>query len=109
MAKGFFVTMLPNRRKNMENRQNEVQIKINEESFKGVYSNGAIISHTQNEFILDYLSIFQDKAVLASRVIVSPSHAKRLMKVLQDNIALYEQKFGEIKTDETNNAVKFHS
>jgi hypothetical protein len=32
-----------------------------------------------------------------SRVITSPAHAKRLAAALQDNIAKYEARFGEIK------------
>jgi hypothetical protein len=81
----------------MENKTPEVQIKINEESFKGAYSNAAIISHTQSEFLLDFISVFHGKGLLTSRVIVSPNQAKHVLRALGDNIANYEKNFGEIK------------
>ncbi len=87
----------------MDNKQAEIQIKINEETFKGVYANGSIISHTQSEFIMDFVSIFHNKGILCSRVIVSPQHAKRLQKIINENIAMYEKSFGTIKEAEAVN------
>ena len=37
------------------------------------------------------------KAQVASRVIMAPEHAKRLLLALQDNIQKYESQFGQIK------------
>ncbi len=37
------------------------------------------------------------KPEVKSRVIVTPEHAKRLLATLHENIAKYEQAYGEIK------------
>lgn len=81
----------------MENKNPEVQIKVSEESFKGTYSNATIISHTQSEFLMDFIFVSHGKGILTSRVIVSPNQAKHILRALNDNIALYEKSFGEIK------------
>ena len=81
----------------MEQRNQEIQIKLNEETAKGIYSNATIISHTQTEFLLDFVTIFHGKGVLSSRMILSPNHAKSLLRVLSENVAAFENKFGEIK------------
>ena len=75
----------------------QIPIKLDDASFRGTYANGTIISHTPDEFLIDFVSIFQQKGILSARVIVSPGHAKRLLQVLQDNIAHYERQFGAIK------------
>ncbi|MBI5496130.1 MAG: DUF3467 domain-containing protein [Deltaproteobacteria bacterium] len=64
----------------------------------GVYANLAMVNHNETEFILDFLFVQpqQPRATVRSRVISSPKHTKRLMLALQDNIAKYEQRFGEI-------------
>ncbi|MFH1542365.1 MAG: DUF3467 domain-containing protein [bacterium] len=63
----------------------------------GVYSNLTIISHSDNEFIFDFILAHPPKGKVNARVILSPSHAKRLMTALQNNVALFEKKFGPIK------------
>lgn len=81
----------------MDNKQQNIQIKVSDEVLKGVYSNNVMISHTQSEFLMDFMSIFHPAGVLGARVIISPNHAKRIVKALQNNISMYENKFGEIK------------
>ncbi len=54
------------------------------------------IAHTPEEFVLDFLSIFPPQGSLVSRVILSPSHTKRMSQALQENIAKYEKEFGVI-------------
>ena len=67
---------------------------------KGHYSNMAQISHTQEEFILDFFSITPPVGVLASRVIVSPGHLKRLIAALVENMKNYETNFGTVASTE---------
>jgi hypothetical protein len=80
--------------------QQQVQIKISDETMKGVYSNMAQVSHVQEEFILDFMNVFfsqqPPQGVIASRVIISPAHMKRLAAAMQENIKRYEDKFGVI-------------
>ena len=80
--------------KNMEQKQ--VQIRASEADLKGVYSNVMQISHTQEEFILDFFNIVGESGVLSARVILSPSHLKRMIRALEENLKKYEEKFGPI-------------
>ena len=85
---------------NSEN-QNQLNIELNEEVAAGIYSNLAIITHSNSEFVADFVQIMPGvpKAQVRSRVIMSPENAKRLMRALADNIAKYEQQNGVIKED----------
>ena len=38
------------------------------------------------------------KASVQARIILTPQHAKGLLKALEDNIKKFEDRFGEIKT-----------
>ena len=77
---------------------NQLNIELPEEVAEGVYSNLAIISHSQSEFVIDFIRIVPNlpKAKVKSRVILTPQHARRLMRALQENIQKYEAQFGGI-------------
>ena len=85
-----------------ENDQNQLNIELSEEVADGVYSNLAIITHSNAEFILDFIRMLPGvpKAKVKSRIILTPQHAKRLLMALSDNIVKYEAVNGEIKNDE---------
>lgn len=86
--------------KNNQN-QNQINIELDETVAQGVYSNLAVITHSNTEFIVDFVRIMPGvpKAKVKSRVILTPEHAKRLMLALQDNINKFESMHGKIKTD----------
>ena len=83
----------------MADNKQQLQIEIKPEVAQGVYSNMVLITHSSNEVILDFVSMMpgMPKANVASRVVMVPEHAKRLLFALQDNIAKYEQQFGTIQ------------
>ncbi len=76
-----------------------IQIEVGEKEAEGIYSNFVMIIHSPSEFILDFAKIMPGipKAKVQTRIIMTPSHAKMLLKALKDNIEKFEQKFGEIK------------
>ncbi len=79
----------------------KIEIQLEPELMKGVYANVTNIGHSREEFLIDFLFIQQQPAPfgkLVSRVIIHPSHAKRLMMALQDNIRKYEEQHGVIET-----------
>jgi len=82
-----------------EDKDGQLNIEIDEQTALGVYSNLAVVNHSTSEFVLDFINIMPGiaKAKVRSRIIVTPEHAKRLLRALQDNVAKYEQEFGEIK------------
>jgi hypothetical protein len=75
-----------------------LSIELNEETAEGVYSNLVMISHSPEEFILDFIRVMPGvpKARVKSRVVVTPGHAKRLLAALADNLRRYEAQYGEV-------------
>jgi len=84
----------------IENKK-QLQIEIDDATAQGLYSNLAFITHSEQEFVMDFMfmSPQQQKAKVRSRIITSPKHAKRLMAALMDNIRKYEARFGAIPGD----------
>lgn len=83
---------------NQNPNPNQINIELSEEIADGVYSNLAIITHSQSEFVVDFVRIMPGtpKAKVKSRVLLTPQHAKRLMRALQDNISKFESIHGKI-------------
>ena len=77
----------------------QLNIHVPQELLGGNFANNLIVAHTKDEFVMDFLMNIAPQPSLTSRVIVSPSHMKRVLAALQDNIKKYEEKFGEIKTE----------
>ena len=79
--------------------QQQFNIELSEEIAEGVYSNLVMISHSPEEFILDFIRVMPGvpKARVKSRIIITPQHAKRLLRALADNIEKYEAAHGEIE------------
>jgi hypothetical protein len=77
---------------------NQINIELSEEIAEGVYSNLALIAHSNSEFVIDFIRMMPGlpKAKVKSRIILTPEHAKRLLGALEENIRRYEQHFGEI-------------
>ncbi len=91
---------MPSAEENQPTDKNQgfpVRVEVND--LHGKYTNLARISHTAEEFFVDFFMRLEDQTVLQSRVITSPTHAKKLAMGLATNIELYEKKFGEIKAD----------
>lgn len=84
---------------NQQNQPSQLNIEITEEVAEGNYSNLAIITHSHAEFIVDFINIMPGvaKSKVKSRIILTPMHAKRLMRALAENIDRYEQENGEIR------------
>ncbi len=82
-----------------DENQNQLNIELSEEVAQGTYSNLAIITHSPSEFVVDFIRVVPGvpKAQVKSRIILTPEHAKRLMKALQENILKYESMYGSIQ------------
>lgn len=77
--------------------QQKINIKASDEDLKGRYANNVMVSHTKEEFVLDFMSVLPPGAHLVGRVIVSPGHAKRLHTALSEQITRYENAFGKLE------------
>ena len=83
----------------MEQQPNQpLNIEISEEIAEGTYANLAIITHSNAEFVVDFVQILPGlpQAKVRSRVILTPQHAKRMLSALADNIDRYEKSFGTV-------------
>lgn len=89
--------------------QHQIDIELTEEIAEGIYSNLAIITHSQSEFVIDFVKMMPGipKAKVKSRILLTPQHAKRLVKALADNIATFEQMNGKIKDIESPFPINF--
>ena len=83
----------------MSQKQNQINIELSDEISKGKYANLAMIAHSSSEFVVDFIQMMPgiQKARVKSRVILTPQHAKRLMKALVDNVDKFENQHGQIK------------
>lgn len=82
-----------------KNQQGQINIELDEKVAEGIYSNLAIINHSVSEFVVDFVSIMPGipKNKVKARIILTPQHAKRLLKALGENIKRFENSHGEIK------------
>jgi Protein of unknown function (DUF3467) len=74
----------------------QIQVTIPEQLKGGVYSNNALITHTREEFIMDFMMVAPSTGAVTARVIISPGHMKRMVRAMQENLKKYEDKFGKI-------------
>ena len=82
--------------------QGQINIELDEATAEGFYSNLAIINHSASEFVLDFVCIMPGtpKAKVKSRIVLTPQHAKRLLKAMAENISRFEASHGDIKDTE---------
>ena len=85
-----------------QNPNSQLNIELTEDVADGIYSNLAIITHSNSEFVIDYVRVMPGvpKAKVKARILLTPQHAKRLLGALQDNIQKYEAIHGTIKQTE---------
>jgi hypothetical protein len=93
----------------MEEQQHpegQLNIELSEEVAEGIYSNLAIITHSNSEFVVDFIKVMPGvpKARVKSRIVLTPQHAKRLLTALKENVAKFESVHGPIKVDNGNTA-----
>jgi hypothetical protein len=76
----------------------QLEVQMDEATSQGIYANLAGVTHSETEFIMDFLFLQpnQPKAKLRARIISSPVHTKRLLAALVENIKRYEERFGVI-------------
>jgi len=90
-----------------EKKKEGLNIELSEEISEGIYSNLAIINHSPSEFVVDFIQMMPGvpKAKVKSRIVLTPQHAKRFMKALNDNILKFENQHGEIKDLDPNTGI----
>ncbi len=87
------------------NEKREIKIELTPEMASGKYANLAILSHSVNEFFIDFVNVVPNapQARVQSRIIMTPENAKTLLMALQENVRKYENTFGVITPRGMNN------
>ena len=83
--------------------EQQLNIELSEEMADGTYANLAIITHSFAEFVIDFVNVMPNvpKAKVKSRIVMTPQHAKRVIRALIDNVKRFETQYGNIKDQET--------
>lgn len=74
----------------------ELNVKITDEELKGRYSNLLRVTHTRDEFILDFINLVPPQGIVSARIVTSPGHLKRIIRALANNLTHYEKTHGVI-------------
>ena len=84
---------------NPEQAGNQINIELSEDMAEGIYSNLAMIAHSNSEFVIDFIRLMPGvpKAKVKSRIVMTPEHAVRFLQALKDNLERYQDTFGDIR------------
>ena len=76
----------------------QLNIELSDGMAEGEYANLVMIAHSPEEFIIDFIRVMPGvrTARVKSRIIITPQHAKRLLRALADNIERFERAHGTI-------------
>ncbi|QQR91910.1 MAG: DUF3467 domain-containing protein [Myxococcales bacterium] len=74
-----------------------IQIKADDEVAKGRFANLAQVGSAHDSFVLDFAFVQGGAGWLLSRLLMSPSHAKRFHSALGETLARHEERFGAIE------------
>lgn len=78
----------------------KIEVKVEDEIALGKFANFSNISHSPDEFIFDFLFIHPAPppgfGKLVSRIVMTPTHAKRFLNAMRQNLQEYENRFGAI-------------
>lgn len=102
MTQSSLVPEMPDKENAMNPKEKDlkIEVKVDENIAMGIYSNFSNVSHSPEEFVLDYIFVHPAPppgfGKLMSRIVMTPGHAKRFLLALSQNIREYEDRFGEI-------------
>jgi hypothetical protein len=90
----------PSSRPSQAGDRGPVQINVEiSPDLEAVYSNFVVLTHSPSEIVIDFARILPrtPKASVHARIIMTPMNAKLLHKALGENLAKFEDRYGEIK------------
>jgi Protein of unknown function (DUF3467) len=87
----------PHKEISMDEPEAGFNVKITDDELKGRYSNLLRITHTREEFILDFINLVPPQGIVSARIVTSPGHLKRIIGALSSNLERYEKSFGPIQ------------
>jgi len=72
----------------------EFELLIPEDVGRGHFANHFSVTYSPEDFRLDFGYLVGKQAVLNARIIVTPSHLKRIQNAIGENLKRYEARFG---------------
>jgi len=78
-------------------RPRQINIELPSD-LEAIYSNFAMITHSPSEVIIDFARVLPNmpKSKVHARILMTPMHAKLLLKALSDHMQKFEEQYGEI-------------
>lgn len=62
-----------------------------------IYTNMAMLTHSPSELIIDFARAMPNmKARIQTRVVMTPLNAKLFLRALKENLAKFEEQYGEV-------------
>ena len=72
------------------------KLHIPDELLGGTYSSAMSVMHTRDEFIMDFRTNFPPATKITARILVNPTHLRRIISIMGDNLSQYEDKYGKV-------------
>jgi hypothetical protein len=85
--------------RNMTDEKKQISVELRDQEAEGIYANFAAITHSPAEFVMDFIRVLPGtkKSRVYARIVMAPQNVKAFVRALEDNIAKYEQRYGEIR------------
>ena len=94
----------------MSKKPGEIKLNFPVHLQGGVYANNMMVTHTREEFIMDFSFVLPPTGTVVSRIMTNPGHMKRIIAALQENVKKYEVKFGTIvRADEFQGPIEYNA
>lgn len=83
--------------------EQRIDIKVPDEVKHGQYANFLVVSHSPHEFTLDFCQVIPGgedghvQAEVVNRMRIAPTMVGKVIRALNENLTLYEDKFGLVK------------
>lgn len=94
----------------MADKPHEIKVSFPVHLQAGLYANNMSVTHTREEFVMDFSFITPPTGAVIARIATSPGHIKRIISALQHNVKKYEAKFGTIiQADEPKRPIGYNA
>ena len=76
--------------------EKQIEVSLSADVAEGKYSNFVVITHSENEFVMDFMSMLphMPQTKVQSRIIMSPIAAKRFYAAFTENMRKYDETHG---------------
>ena len=73
------------------------EVRMSDQVFGAEYANALQVGHSREEFQMIFFSVLGQTGRVAAKIISSPSHFKRMIAAMTDNLSKYEERYGPVE------------